>query len=300
MAIITINANPSAYAAQPSAYGAATWNLYAGPQVGASIAAGNGTGWMVWAFGATGITPGETVNAVSVSGVNDFTVGGGGAGRVRTATLYGRALNSFTFTNAAGTSLDTYVGTGTGKSLNASFAPAGSLTTTDLLNGTCFVGVAVATNTGDPTLGNGDFRYNAFSFTFYTGADGATPPPTTTVTTLSNPIGNTTPGVKPGGQFAALGWTFVQPKPQTLIRVSFGVPINSGLTFAGSGNYQHTITKGTSGDPANPYAGTTTAINCAASTKPGTYLITTSTDTGGAASAQLIVKARPSGFFFEV
>jgi hypothetical protein len=77
-----------------------------------------------------------------------------------------------------------------------------------------------------------------------------------------------------GQQFASLTFTLTQPLPQSFLSFQWNLPtIPAGLTFASTGGTTLNQTKGSTGDPVNPYVGSTGAINVASTVPPGTYAI---------------------------
>jgi hypothetical protein len=303
MAVTTIVANVAAAdVTKDSNYGNYPWSLPAGVPTNV-VGIGAGTKWMVWLFTTTGIPPGESFNGIRVQGTNDFTVGGGGAGMTRQAIVYLRPSKSFDYAGQTGSSVQTLVATGTGASLNTLLTPAG-WTSTDLLNGV-FVGVAAMTNSGDSGQGSGTLRYNAITFTFYTGSDVPSPPAGQTKTTLTNPVANYNPGKFAGQQFAALDYVLLDPHTNAYFNMEFDLPL--GLTFVNSGSTNITLQKGASGDTANPWNASTGLINVAASTKGGTYSIRAqcrgvsgNPTVSGIQTGQLLVQTRRRYFYMEV
>jgi hypothetical protein len=304
MAVVTIVANVAAAdVTKDSNYGNYPWSLPAGVPTNV-VGIGAGTKWMVWAFTTGGITAGESFNGIRVQGTNDFTVGGGGAGKTRQAVVYLRASKSFDYAGTTGSSVQTLVATGTGANLNTVLTPSG-WSSTDLLNGNVFVGVAAMTNSGDSGQGDGTLRYNAITFTFYTGSDVPSPPAGQTKTTLTNPSGNYTTGKFAGQQFAALDYVLIDPHTNAYFNMEFALPL--GLTFVNSGSTNMSLQKGASGDPANPWNASTGLINVAASTKGGMYPIQAqcrgvlgNPTVSGIQTGQLFVRTRRNYHFWEV
>jgi len=296
MAIVTVNASLTGFATQASFYGTRAWSV-AGSVLASTIPLGAGTSWLVWACQSS-VPAGQALNAIQIGGGGiDFTVGGGGAGRLRIAKLYAKAIASFSFTGDVGTQIDSVAGTGTGKAISASVAVPGGMTSDNLRNGTVFIGVAVSTDNGDSALGDGLFRYGALAFTFYTGPDGATPPAGTPVTTMTNPAGNYSPGKYRGQQFAALTATLTTPLPQTAFALVFSCPV--GMTFS-NGSTVLSLPKGTTQDPGNPYTGSTGLINISNTIAPGSYTIGAQVNGiaggNGPSGSTVIVNARRWGF----
>jgi hypothetical protein len=303
MAVVTIVANTGASnATTGSAYGNNLWTLLSG--IPASfIPIGQGTNWMVWAFKVTGIPAGEVMNGIRVQGTNDFTVGSGGAGMTRQAVIYLRPSRSFNYASASGTASQTLVGTGTGASMNAVLSLAGA-TSDDLLAGNIFVGVAAGTNSGDSGYGSGTLRYNAISFTFYTGPDLPTPGAGAPSCTLTNPVANYNPGIFLGGVFGQMRYTLDKPLPQVSLTMFFTLS-SSFLSFGGPGNglTTYNVRKGTTYDPANPYSELIALVYPTASCPPGTYSMTAKVSTSGGTDtsvAQLVVTRRRQIMFMEV
>jgi len=268
MAVHSVIAPYNGYAVATSAMGATTWMPGNGNLVANAIPAGAGTKWAYWKFQNAGIPAGETMTGITISGGNDFTVGGGGAGKTRVAGLaYKLARNPSEFNAAAGTQMDSLVGTGTGKTLNAVINPTG-FTSNDLING-MYIGIGVGTNSADAADGGGTFRYGALTFVFTTGANQPTPPPSSPNGILTNPVGNQSPGVYPGGQFASLSFKLTAPDfPQTT-SLRYDWSFNKiGFTF--SNGASSLLQTNTAGGGITNLIGNTGLITVAATVRPGT------------------------------
>jgi hypothetical protein len=297
MGVYTVQANPAGTASQSSIYGSSPWQYNPSANF-AVIPQAGGTPWMIWSCQVGGLTPGKPLNGIRVTGVNDFTVAGGGVSRTRQASAYMSAARTFAFTGTGGSLAQTVTGSGVGADMLWSLSTPG-WTTDDLMAGNVFIGVAVGTNAGDPGLGDGTYRYGAMTFTFYTDTDGAPGGGGSVSTTLTNPAANINPGKYGGQQFAALTYVFNSPKPQTSFNMQFKI-YGNGVTFASSGTSTLVLFKGTTTDPGNPYTGSTGLINVAANAMPGAYLI----DAGcanviggnGYQTSSLVVAARAAPF----
>jgi hypothetical protein len=261
MSIVSITASATGFATQQSAYGSTGWSSGSN-LISSSISQGQGTSWAVWAVQTNSVTAGQVFNGLKVTGTNDFTVGAGGVGKTRQATLYVKLLKTFSFTGIGGNNVQTLVASGVGSNLTTSQALQ-SLTSDDIRAGNCFFGVAVSTDTNDSGQGNGTFRYAALNFTVYTGVDSPFSEPTVT-TTLTNPGNNVTPGKTPGGQFEAATFALTAPIPTTLFTMTF--TLTGGLTFVSNGAGSLSLNKGANVDG---YSASTGLIAIPSGTAPG-------------------------------
>ena len=262
-----VNLLPPAYAfnSAASAYGSNFWGMISGG-VASSIPNAQGAAWAYWKMQASGIPAGQAFNGFNVQANIDFTVGAGGAGISRASSLYVLGLPHTGFGGASGVAISGAPGTGAGQVVNAVYQPAG-FTSSDLLNGTMYLGVAVSTTGADAGLGNGIFRYVPTNIILYTGADTPTPPAGNISGTLTNPAANNFPGAFPGSTLAALTFVYAQPKPDAVATAFFSIVGTTKLTFTGNPTVSLDCSSG------HGYTCTTPLINIAADCPPGVYQI---------------------------
>jgi hypothetical protein len=263
----------------------------------------------VWQVKIPGLTPGQAFNGIRLVGTNDFTVGGGGGGIVRTAQAYADVFHTFNeFLSTIGSGAGATVpGTGTGQNVDVVLNPVG-FTSTDLVNGTFYVGFCVNTTVADPGLGEGLFRTSALNWTLYTGTDQPSPPPGTASGSLSNPVGNQT-GQSPGGQFASVTVNVIPVNNgDTPITAQFNLPTFPGLPagtllFASNGA---AISPSLPVNAGNLWTTSCGLINISSLVPPGTYNIGCFIQSGGPPGynfnlfANLVVMQQGRGWFFEI
>jgi hypothetical protein len=299
MSIVSFQAgvNPTFWDTSP--YGPVQWGGQGGNCVAAGIPPNSGTVWAIWQVQVSGIAAGEAFNGIRIQGGYDFTVGAGGAGITRTAGLLGRLSNtSGGFHNQTGTVMAGGIpGTGTGQNLNY-ILTSGGFTSTDLLNGTFYFGIAV--QTGAPDAGNGTFRFGALAFTAYTGTDVPTPAPTAPSGTITNPKANVDPGKVAGiEQFASVSFRLDTPASLSGLSHRWDLPFQGGLLFS-TGNEQLIISGLFTGSVSN-----TGPITITPGTKVKSYTITCTcgvpANPSFKMSAQLVVRPQPAtgGIFTE-
>jgi hypothetical protein len=300
MGIYNVTAIPTAGAQVSSAFGSAPWSASAS-NISAQVPVGQGAAWRVWQVLIANAVPGESFNGVRIAGGTvDFTVGGGGTGIQRYATFYADlefTLNAFI--DKAGQNAGNAVqGSGIGRPVDA-VVTDGRFTSTDLVNGTFYVGISVDTGSEEPGLGDGTARFSAFNWTFYTGADSPNPPPTVPNGRVTNPASNTSPGALPGAKLASLDYTTTSAGGRSFANASWVLP--AGLTWDANG------TQNLSQSAASQTI-STGQITVNPATLPGVYQgsVTVSgydnpSGTVGPIFFQLVV-ASPSqgGWFFEI
>jgi hypothetical protein len=297
VAILTLNASPTGWANQSSAVGVAPWYTVSSvPQT--ALPQGAGSSWIVWSIPPlTAIPPGDAFNGLLVSGTNDFTVGGGGVGKTRQATLYMNLLRSFAFTGTSGTAMSTLVGSGSGVALNYTF-PTSGFTGNDFRNGVVFLGVYGNSDGGDAGQGDGTLRFNSLVWTIYTGTDTTTPPAGNVAGTFTNPTANNLPGVFPGGVFTGLTFVYAQPKPNSLATATFVISGTTKLAWTSGGQ-----SVGLDCSSTHSYSCTTPNISIAADTPPGTYQISMQVNNGSSPIytqwTTVVVRQRPDMFMAE-
>lgn len=269
MSITAVTLNPSAGSQTSSPYGINPW--YSAPShFDSYIPINDGSGWIVFQIQVPGLTLGEVFNGVRIVGSHDFLVGGG-SGVFREATgqwRIGASVASFIGAAADGT-FGPVNGSGVSQSLNF-VATKGGFTSTDIVNGTMYLGFAVSSNGLSAIHGPAWYRNFCLNTTFFCGPDSPFTPPASTYATLVNPTSNTTPGKPPGAQFDPMNLTYTQPIPQANIQFRWTIS-GAGLTWVSSGTGLLVQSQGTAGNPGSPYFNTTSPINISAATPPGTY-----------------------------
>jgi hypothetical protein len=279
MTVLALSPSPASGTQVSSPYGPAFWYGNTA-NVQCSINPDNGAGWVIYQVKSSGLPAGEVVNGIRIQGVHDFLVGGGaGTGRGATGVWkWGHATTDFIGASADGT-FGPVLGSGVGQNINFVSFKAG-FTTTDINNGTFYIGFSVGSDNGNPGVGMGaaTYRNACFGWTVFAGTDQPTPPPTATVVTIINPASNVNPGVVPGGQFAAVDLTLNQVLPQTSFQFRCNLPAN--MTWAANGSGFQAILRGTSNNPGDPYHASTGLINVASNCLAGSYTFEVNT-TGG-------------------
>lgn len=302
MAIYNVTINPGSNAQPASVHGTVGWSGDPLHVQTLNMDPGAGSTWIIWQIGATGINPGEPVNAVQISGSHFFNVYGGG-GYARQCTLYCKTATTLAGITGSGDGVATIPGNANTHGVNNVGVPTPvGLTSTNLLNGQFFLGYAVKTSSDQPLFGPGVYSTTALSFKFYTGPDNPNPPPNAPYGTLTNPTSNMTPGKPSGGQFSPLTFQLISPLPQTFITISFETS-HTGLRFS-NGNQIMSLNKGLNNDPANPYIGVCSPIDINPTLAGGTYGVKAGiASIGGGSivlSASLVVVSNTNqGFFME-
>lgn len=231
--------------------------------------------WALFQIGVAGVVTGQSFNGIRIQGIDDYTYAGGGGARTRIASHYaklGHTSGAFAgFASGSGSLVASVPGSGIGAGVNAVLTD-GSFTSTDIANGTMWVGIQVDGGPQEAGLGGGPFRTSAFNFTMYTGGDAPTPGSGEPSGTIINP--NALP-VAAGGQFLGVTANYLPPSGfgTNSLEIVFAVPAGSGLTFAGGG-FERTYNKGLLADPANPYSQVGPAINISGSALPGPRMLT--------------------------
>jgi len=271
MSIIAISLPVGGGSQCSSSNGNQAWYQGTG-NVQAYINPNSASGWIVWQIKVPGLPAGEVFNGFRIQGVHDFLVGGG-AGNGRIAD--GLWKLGHTFNEFIGASWDDHYGTvdgsGVGVSVNYVGSKAG-FTTTDIINGTMYLGYMVGSDNGLPGVGMGAawYRTSILTGTMYTGTDLPTPPPSSSVGVLTNPLANTQPGKIAGQSFSALTLEFQQPIPQA--NITFRWSLQGPLQFS-NGTQSLNQSQGTTGNPSSPYINNTGLIAIPAGTAPGNYSI---------------------------
>jgi hypothetical protein len=302
MSVVNFNINPGAGSQVSSPYGPAYW--YTNPSnMQTLINPDSGAGWICFQIQQPGLPLGEVFNGVRLQGVHDFLVNGG-AGTGRFATGLCRIGHSATeFIGAAyETTFGPVNGSGIGQNVNFVIGKAG-YTSTDIVNGTLWVGFSVGSDNGNPGVGSGAATYRNAVLTAiaYTGADTPTPPISSTSGFLTNPTANTSPGKVIGQFFEPVSMTYVQPMPGPN-SFQYRWSLQGPLQFAANGTQSYIISQGTVGNPGSPYVGNTGNINIPVGTNPGTYFLTVLVTGVGIAdltlSTSLVVPTIRGGFAF--
>jgi hypothetical protein len=263
MAVFTVAAGPSGYA--QAANGASSgWSPGSGNVV-TVMAPGQTSNWIYWSVKNTAIPPGLAFTGVNIQGGCDFTSPGG----ARVANLYARVSKTLDFAGAGGTQIDSVTGNGVGHQTNATIGGSG-ITSDDLISGSIFIGLAA--NCTGVEAGNGTFRTAAFNW-ILTFGEPPVPPGGTIGGKLTSPSGNYLPGKVTGQQFAALDYNLTQPLPQTFLSITWTITAPAGVKFVNTNNQSFSQSKGTGGDPADPYHGNTGPISIAQGTPAGNYTI---------------------------
>lgn len=276
MTVQSFSPSPASGTQVSSPYGPAFWYGNTA-NVQCSINPDSGAGWVIYQVKSTGLPPGEVVNGIRIQGVHDFLVNGG-AGTGRSATglwKWGHATSDFIGAAYDGT-FGPVTGSGVGQNVNFVSWKAG-YTTTDMNNGTFYIGFSVGCDNGNPGVGSGaaTYRNACFGWTAYTGADQPAPPPTATVVAVINPAANTQPGVVPGGQFQSIDLTLTQVLPQTSFQ--FRAQLPGTMTWASNGSGFIAVLRGTTNNPGDPYHVAMGLINVPANHAAGSFTIEVNT-----------------------
>ena len=278
MSVIQLTASPTHWVSEFSGYGGVGW--WPGPYT--NLTEGQGSGWVIWAIGASGIPSSEVVNAVVATGKCSFKIGNG-SGVSRNATLYCKLTNNYaSIPGSSGGVVGTYPPSGA--SLDTTCNSSGSgITGNDLTLGNVFFCIA-ASNGPQDSGQQGTFSYGALTLTVYTGADKPNPPSTQPSGKWNNPAANNDPGVYPGQSFASANYRLTQPLPQTFFDQQFqifGAPSNS-IVFASTGTSSSPrYNKGTGGtDPTHPYDSDTGVIQTVSTVPPGIYSLRCTSSSG--------------------
>jgi hypothetical protein len=296
MSIFSASLSYNNFANQNSAAGSNSWGVASGADV-TVLPASQGSQWIIWGLLNSAAAVGEAFNGVNITCTIDFTVGGGGGGITRVASLWGDVRNAFNFTNQAGTATGaSAVGTGTGNNPNFNMNKAG-ITSTDLKNGNFFVGFYVTT--GGQNTGDGTFRISGARATCYFGTDtpgGGSGGSGSTKMTLTNPASNNNPGQYNGTTFASLTSQLTAPVPTLSYSHDWGV--QAPLRFP-NGTQSFSELKGQNN--GNSYVSQSGIITIPAGTPAGNYSITCvcSVTSNAVQSASLIVLPTRSGLFYE-
>ena len=299
MSVVQVTASPNHWANEYSGYGGIAW--WPGPY--ANIAVGQGTAWVIWQVGVSGLNRNESFNGINASGKCSFKVGTG-AGVSRTATLYCKATNNYnSIPGSSGGVVGTYPPSGANLD---TVCPAtnSSISSNDLIAGNFYFCVAVSTASLDGGAGDGTFNYGALTFTIYTGADQPNPPASQPAGKWNNPAGNNDPGVYPGQSFASVNYRLTSPLPQTFFSQQFQIfgAVTNTITFPNGTSTSPLYTKGLQGtDPTHPYDSDTGVIQVASTVPPGVYSLRCQSANGsGLGGAGLLdytsltVRQRPS------
>jgi len=270
MSIINLNLSIGAAAQCSSINGNQVWYNDT-TNVKAFINPDSASGWIVWQIKIPGLPAGEVFNGIRLQGVHDFLVGGGaGTGRLATGLWkLGHTFNEFigaTWDDSFGA----VYGSGVGSNVNYVAQKAG-YTSTDIVNGTMYLGYMVGSDNGLPGVGMGAawYRNSMFGCTMYTGADTPSPPPSSTVCILTNPIANNQPGKIVGQTFDSMNLLFQQPQPQANFQYRWS--LSGPLLWSSNNNILLVQSMGTAGNPGSPYSRDSGTVLIPAGTSPGVY-----------------------------
>jgi len=204
--------------------------------------------WIFWQIQQGLLPPGEPFRGLTFSGGSAFAPAG------RTASVYFKILKSPSFAGISGDQILSLVGGAGYSTPGGVYTDAGlGLTTSDVIAGNCYFGIAGDTALAGPAL-LGIFDVGTLGWTMSFGADVPVPPPTAPSGTIINPVANNNPGKIAGIEdFQPVTFTLLTPRPSNNITFTWRVDVGSPLVFVDTGTTSKVVAGGALGNPANPY-----------------------------------------------